>query len=447
LLRKLSQFVGILLATAPVALSQGTAAPHQKPALAKPETSVVTSINVVHEGSVPALEILSTLPSVPTIQFVDSPPRLVIDLLHASLAPKLSKIDVHEQNILGVRAEQHQADPAVVRIVLDLLAPYSYTWDEAGNRLMVRLKPPESAPSGKKPGRSSTASGGAGSLGVVPVNAGAAGLVTLGGRSIVSGSSLTTAADTAILQLSRGGEVKLCPRTTVSVTPSRSSKELMLGMSTGALETHYALQTSADTVLTPDFRILFSGPGEFDFAVSTDAHGDTCVRGLVGNTSSAIVSELMGDRTYLVKPNEQVVFRAGQIDKLDHNVPLECGCASPPPVLRAEAATPAGTVPPNTKLELGPGKEKPSPAQPASPSVTGDVKVQVDAPLVFRGGTRSHPTNPSEEIFALPVLEVPASPPQLGITIQPPPSRPAQPSSAPHRFVRRLKGIFSALFS
>ncbi len=407
---------------------------------------MVTSINVVHEGSVPALEILSTLPSVPTIQFVDSPPRLVIDLLHASLAPKLAKIDVHEQNILGVRAEQHQTDPAVVRIVLDLLAPYSYTWDEAGNRLMVRLKPPESAPSGKKPGRSS-ASAGVSSLGVVPVNA-EVGLVTLGGRSIVSGSSLTTVAESAVLQLSRGGEVKLCPRTTVSVTPSRNSKELMLGMSTGALETHYSLQTSADTVLTPDFRILFSGPGEFDFAVSTDAHGDTCVRGLTGNTSSVIVSELMGDRTYLVKPNEQVVFRSGQIDKLDHNIPLECGCASPPPVLRAEAATPAGTVPPNTKLALGPGKEKPSPAQPPSPSLTGDVKVQVDAPLVFRGGTRPHSTEvPAEEIAALPVIEAPASPPQLEITIQPPPSRPSQPSSAPGRFVRRLKGIFSALFS
>jgi len=40
--------------------------------------------------------------------------------------------NVQQENIVGIRAEQFQKDPPVARIVLDLLAPYSYTWDEAG---------------------------------------------------------------------------------------------------------------------------------------------------------------------------------------------------------------------------------------------------------------------------------------------------------------------------
>jgi hypothetical protein len=433
--------------------------------------AILRSVKVISDADGPALEIISSRALNPIIESLDSPPRLVIDLPNTRIFLPRKQLAVGTEQVRALRINQSQQSPPVTRVVVDLLQPVGYSTEGEGQRLLVHLHPmaevlqaspePPSVPAftqGVQPA-------------FVPVGPGSSGAVVEAGSRLAGDSAVTAGPDTTILRLARGGEVRVCPGTTLSVTTSQNGRDLMLGMSTGALEAHYTLNTSADSVLTPDFRMLLAGPGECHYAFSADARGNTCVRALPGNTSSVIVSELMGDGTYQVKPNEQILFRSGRLSLTEATAPDECGCPPPPiPAMRA-AAEPVPTIsekdlPPVLHLAQPGDEAKPvPPAESASglpargapsqvtltptPSNGSDLPVPdgraahvlVEAPFVFRAAD-SASALPNLKMEDVPMSRSTGQAPLL-MTAEPPPAAEARR----HKTVfGKVKGFFAAMF-
>lgn len=426
----------------------------------------IRSVKVIPEKDGPTIEILSNRPVSPVISKIDGPLRLVIDLPNARISTRRRRIDYFDEGIGGVRFDQFQNDPPIARIVVDLLKSREYSWDANGNRLLVRMYNVENT--SVRPPSTTVLTPSAQPV-AVPLSTGTSGALVLAGSRVATGSSITAGAETAIVSLTRGGVVHVCSGTTVSVTSSQNGRDLMLGMSTGALEAHYSLDASADSILTPDFRILLAGPGEFHYAVSADPRGNTCIRALPGNKTSAIVSELLGDGTYQVKPTEQVVFRSGRLSLLDTTMPENCGCPRPPvPILRTSVlpvsdpdlpATVRLAQPTDVTKPAGhPGSITPSSTNDNSaseitlsivtPETTGlpptrsaDVHVEVEAPLVFRADS----LQPASTIESRRLPMRYSRPPEpIKMAVLPPPANQTKPRG--RGFFGKMKGFFGALF-
>jgi hypothetical protein len=231
------------------------------------------------------------------------------------------------------------------------------------------------------------------------------------------------------------------------------------------METHYSVQESLDSVLTPDFRIVLPGPGEFNLAISTDSKGNTCVGSMAGSTSSAVVAELLGSGTYEIKPEQQVLFREGRLDSVEKPI-ASCGC--PPatePVLQASADN-AQAIPEDKageKLTLenssdgGPTSAPPSTSpmpssgQDGQPADSG--KPELESPLVFSGAelakARQQRNSPAAKIPPAPTAEA-ATLPLASRSQDPLPTTvvlpPAPDPKVKKGFFGKVKGFFGAIF-
>jgi hypothetical protein len=459
-----------------VAAAYQTAPPQGTSLANSADPATITRVKVIlNQGGAPALEITSSRPLTPTVSKQQNPPRLVVDLPNALMSVHSKQFDVQSDKISAVHFEQYRDAPPAVRVTVDFRQSPEYSTTANGNQLTLRFGPAVEVAKASVPEAPSVPSLTRGDEPVaVPVIPGAnGGAVMLAGSRLANGASVTAGSETTVLRLMRGGEVRVCPNSSVSVTSSKTGRNLMIAMSTGALEAHYSLGPSSDAVQTPDFQMMLAGPGEFHYAMSADTHGNTCVRSLPGNTASVIVSELMGDGTYQVKPNEQVMFHNGRLAGMDNSVPVTCGCPEPRPVLRAAVPeTPVvaeKNLPQSLRLAHPDDEPKPSapnsatgissnapPAGQVTLSVTNpetaipsarpdDVHVQVEAPLVFRAADLppAAPAAPLAQAERLPVIAV-SAPPLPQTVVSPPPQ--AAPPPPKKGFFGKVKGFFSGVF-
>jgi len=253
-----------------------------------------------------------------------------------------------------------------------------------------------------------------------------------GGASVLGGSQVSAGESTALLKLQRGGELRICPRTSLSVNTSPTGSELMISVNTGSLELHYTLANGTDTVMTPDFRIQMIGPGSFHLGISADAAGETCVRPLEGAGAGVIVSEVMGTGSYQVAPDSAVGFSHGRVSTAKRGKFANCGCPAPAvPVVQAAAPTPPPVPlppPPPPELKLPP-----------------EQHLKVETPMVYRGDA------PAPEVTASRLTvegtAEPAPPPeQAKAASTAEPVKPQAPANAGKR-AQKKPGIFRRFFA
>ena len=267
-------------------------------------------------------------------------------------------------------------------------------------------------------------------------DAGVRGAVTVipGGAIVMSGAQIAAGANAASLKLDRGGELRVCSGSNVTITSDASGRDLMVALGGGSLETHYTLPANSDSLMTPDFRILLPGPGDFHLAINVNQRGDTCVQSLAGNSASVIVTELMGDASYQVRTGESVLFHAGHIDGATPSTAV-CGC--PPPVeAKKELGFPEETST-QAAVAISTGQPPPQtdPIVPESELKTGQPGTVVDAPFVFHGEEAPPPPPPEATRKTLEPANLPGF-------LLPKPLPPPKPQHKRHWFQKIFGGLF-----
>lgn len=263
----------------------------------------------------------------------------------------------------------------------------------------------------------------AGAAGAAPTVTGA--LEVTGEKAIIAASGAVTAGDaTTNVTLPRRGVLSVCASTTVKLAadtsvPKDETPGLLMAFDHGAIETNFATGRNSDMVLTPDFRILISGPGTAELKVRLGRQGDTCVDNAGTSAPYVLVTSLFGGGMYRVEPGQRVMFEHGSLREVVDNEKEPCGC--PPPV------KPGGNEFPLAQSEGLAPIATPAPAPPPA--------VETHLPLVYNSGAHAPNTAPPA------ALE-----PQAAATSQPLAVAPAVRPKPRRGFFRSIGRFFRRVF-
>jgi hypothetical protein len=228
------------------------------------------------------------------------------------------------------------------------------------------------------------------------------GAVTLtgDGTSLGNGSTVTAGKVTLPIHLTRGGQLDLCATTTVHLSQQYNAADanspLMVALDHGAIEAHYKIGKNSDVVLTPDLRILLSGPGQADVRIRLNDQGDTCVANRGDNAPYVTVSEQMGPGVYRVMPNQRVMFEQGSVRNVVDNEAQPCGCPAAPVISVASAGS---TAEPG-KAVAKPGQAVETKPAETSENVGGPSSTPADTafPLAESEGLAPPPAAPTKPV-------------------------------------------------
>lgn len=262
------------------------------------------------------------------------------------------------------------------------------------------------------------------------------------GRAVLANNSdITALGKTADVSLARGGTLMVCASTTLhiaqDVSPGASTRSadagLMFWLDRGAFETDYQPAAFSDVILTPDLRLLVSGPGMARLKLRINEQGDTCVDNSGENAPYVVVSSLMNGGVYRVRAGQRVLFVHGSLNQVVDNESEPCGC---PP------AQPTPAVAANGKHLGGPSSTAADTAFPTA------ISEGLAPPPGLQTTPVVPPGVPHAEVAATLSSTAPLGPPPAGAqTTSAVPAAPPQPHRLKRRgFFGRVGHFFARIF-